>query len=260
MGDTDTKLSSSNIAGTNKFRIVLTSEGLAKLNTFTSCGQVVVFFDAVVDSKAKGSSGTATAVTNEPSLTVKKANAAEYTVTGNIPSIYSYALDIKKEGLTDATKASFTVKKGDTDVTFFKDGDGLYHIHDGVFDDPTKKVTHIEPASNGSLLIKGLDAATYTISEISTDSGHELLTSSFDVTLTGNNPVDGDLQSATVSTGSVSASLTVTDGTAGLRISNREALILRTGGAGTTAIYIGAFALLGLAGILTAANLRRREK
>ena len=139
-------------------------------------------------------------------------------------------------------------------------GDGVYHPFDHDTDNVNQAVTAVIPDSLGHIVLKGLDSETYKITEQSTQSGHELLKSAFEVTLTGKNPVNGELQEATLSAGGMNTTLTVNQGTASMKVQNRSALVLRTGGSGVVMIYIGAIALFGIALVLTVMKAGRKEK
>ena len=58
--------------------------------------------------------------------------------------------------------------------------------------------------------------------------------------LVGNDPVDGNLEAATLSTDGKEADITINKGTASFSAENFASIVLRTGGAGTVAVYIGA--------------------
>ena len=255
-----TVLTSENAPGTDEFRVELLSPGLTKINAMDQCGQLVVFFDSVVTGKADAGNGSPNV--NTPTLTAKPKEGPAVTFTGNSPAVYTYRLNIDKVGVADFSKVSFSVSRGDTQLQFVKEsgGDGVYHPFDHDTDNVNQAVTAVIPDSQGHIVLKGLDSETYKITEQSTQSGHELLKSAFEVTLTGNNPVNGELQEATLSAGGMNTTLTVNQGTASMKVQNRSALVLRTGGSGVVMIYIGAIALFGIALVLTVMKAGRKEK
>ena len=252
------ELTSNNASGTKKFRVELLPDGLAKLKGLNQCGQLVVFFDAVVTGEADAGNGSPNV--NTPTLTAKQTGGPAVTFTGNSPAVYTYRLNIDKVGVSDYSKVSFSVSRGDTQLQFIKESDGVYHLFDHDTDNVGNAKTAVIPDSGGHLALKGLDSDTYKITEQSTQSGRELLKSAFEVTLTGKNPVNGELQEARLSVGTMSTTLTIEQGTASMQVQNRSALVLRTGGSGVVLIYIGAIGLFGIALVLTVMKAGRKEK
>ena len=253
-----TVLTTENAPGTDEFRVELLTAGLTKINALKQCGQLVVFFEAVVTGSADAGNGSPNV--NTPTLTTKQTGSTAVTFTGNSPAVYTYRLNIDKVGVTDFSKVSFSVSRGDTQLQFVKEIDGVYHPFDHDTENTNQAATAVIPDSQGHLVLKGLDSDTYRITEQSTQSGHELLKSAFEVTLTGKNPVNGELQEASLSAGGMTTTLTVEQGTASMKVQNRSALVLRTGGSGVVMIYIGAIALFGLALVLTVMKVGRKEK
>ena len=252
------ELTSNNASGTKKFRVELLPDGLAKLKGLNQCGQLVVFFDAVVTGEADAGNGSPNV--NTPTLTAKQTGGPAVTFTGNSPAVYTYRLNIDKVGVSDYSKVSFSVSRGDTQLQFIKESDGVYHLFDHDTDNVGNAKTAVIPDSGGHLALKGLDSDTYKITEQSTQSGRELLKSAFEVTLTGKTPVNGELQEARLSVGTMSTTLTIEQGTASMQVQNRSALVLRTGGSGVVLIYIGAIGLFGIALVLTVMKAGRKEK
>ena len=252
------ELTSNNASGTKKFRVELLPDGLEKLKGLNQCGQLVVFFDAVVTGEADAGNGSPNV--NTPTLTAKQTGGPAVTFTGNSPAVYTYRLNIDKVGVSDYSKVSFSVSRGDTQLQFIKESDGVYHLFDHDTDNVGNAKTAVIPDSGGHLALKGLDSDTYKITEQSTQSGRELLKSAFEVTLTGKNPVNGELQEARLSVGTMSTTLTIEQGTASMQVQNRSALVLRTGGSGVVLIYIGAIGLFGIALVLTVMKAGRKEK
>ena len=247
------ELTSNNASGTKKFRVELLPDGLAKLKGLNQCGQLVVFFDAVVTGEADAGNGSPNV--NTPTLTAKQTGGPAVTFTGNSPAVYTYRLNIDKVGVSDYSKVSFSVSRGDTQLQFIKESDGVYHLFDHDTDNVGNAKTAVIPDSGGHLALKGLDSDTYKITEQSTQSGRELLKSAFEVTLTGKTPVNGELQEARLSVGTMSTTLTIEQGTASMQVQNRSALVLRTGGSGVVLIY-----LFGIALVLTVMKAGRKEK
>lgn len=355
------------------FTVALTADGLAKLNAIKQDSQVVVFFDATLNKDAMigptdGAQDTTTnanveqdANMNQPTLDFKDSAWPESEVKGNKVYVFTHELDVKKDGLSDPTKAEFVVtrkndakaaadnvtnaknvtegptvasganltefgrdsidttqlahtnsyyKNAPTEMTghlaFVKEADGVYHLYDNALDDVNNEysarknagavgktddasydtlaegtgnvgdvVTVLHPDKNGKLLVKGLDAEanTYTLKEIATENGHNLLSNTFDVNLAevdktaqaGSDTYkdedvwkDGRLVSVTanmddedsrakiknascVSIGDSIAPLSVNqrnNGIVELEVDNYKAITLRTGGTGRMMIYL----------------------
>lgn len=244
--------------GTKAFRVEFLDAGIRKLNALKSAGQVAVFFDSVVTKDASDGEGLAN--TNQPSLTLKHVNTSDATVKGNQPRVYTYRLNLRKQGLQDASASAFSVTRGGNAVTFVKESEGIYHLFDSDTDAASSGVTAVHPAAGGKMVLRGLDADTYTFTERQTQSGFELLTASFQVTLYAKDPADGSLDRAELSTQGKKTSVPVEKGTAGLVVHNRRSFSLRTGGAGVLLFYVlSAAALIGAA-VMTFRGKRHRGK
>ncbi len=227
-------------AGDRTFQVEFLAAGLEKLNARTVNSQVAVFFDSVLTKEAED--GNAVEMTNKPTLTWKNQATEEMRVDGNEPRVYTYRLNVEKKGVTDATKVSFGVVRvsDGAPVSFIEETAGIYHLFDNDRDDPSRKTDTIRPAKEGMLTIRGLDSDTYEFTEKSTENGHELLKSKFRVKLVGEDPVDGNLTEATLSTDGKEADISISKGTASFSAENFASIVLRTGGAGTVLIYVGA--------------------
>lgn len=340
------------------FTVTLTESGLVKLNAIKTDSQVVVFFDATLNKDAMIGPTDATqdatansaveteANKNQPTLDFKDSAWPEQEVTGNKVYVFTHELDIKKDGLSDPTKAEFVVTRANSadaaadnvtnpknvtegernadgsyltaygldsfneadiphsnyyfkdnpaDATghlaFVKEADGVYHLYDNSLDDvnnaySAKKnagtvgedsgtgsvgdvVTVLHPGANGKILIKGLDAEanTYTLKEIATENGHNLLRDTFDINLEETDKdadpskdsykdedtwkdgrlvsfkENGDKQVADgsrVTSGETVAALSINsynNGIAELEVDNFKVITLRTGGTGRYLIY-----------------------
>lgn len=270
---------------------------------------IVVDFDATVtpalsDVSSTGSANSErnaqingengiTAADNEdrPGLTVRFSNTSnsQY-VPGNRIHVYTYRLDLTKDGVTDASQVSFTVlrKSDGQPVQFVKELDGQYHVldsegykkEDGTADaeDAANAVTTIHPAtgSSGKLIVRGLDTDTYTFTETTTQNGRSLLTDTFDVTLSGHtddsnlDDVNGDLTAAYITAPSADGTDTgrqtgATDidkqaGVASFTVNNYPTIDLKTGGIGQNVLMLFGIGVAGLAGIVTVTTKQKKAK
>ena len=257
--DTDYRL---DVAEDEKsFDIVMLDAGIEKLNALDYNGQVVVMFDSIVTSDA--SDGVAEPNTNKPKVTIKNMNTEEFTQEGNLVGIFTYRLDVTKKGVEDGNEVKFKVVRNNEEVKFIKEEDGLYHLFDNVNDlgHEEEAVTVISPAKEDKkLILRGLDADTYTFTEIATEFGHELLKSEFDFTITSTTPnVDGNIAKAEVKTDGESSDVTTNKGTAYFTVENPVSITLHTGGAGRKLLFAGA-GVVALAGIGFLLYSRKKNK
>ena len=270
-------------ADANGFSVVLTNNGLRKLDSLRTDGTLAVFFDCKInkdaligtDNGADEYGSTNGGNTNHPTLVYQHTNSKLYSVEGNQPKVFTYELDLKKLGLTDSTQATFTFEETAatrgvtrtnpaTFMEFVKEADGVYHVYDACLDDTidwttlqhTKPTTYTElnPATSGLLIVKGLDSEQYTVTEVATQSQYQLLKRELDLYLVANNPettaLDGSLLAGASNTRAVidgtTAALTDNPATGKVKLSieNLPSLKLRTGGEGNMGMYVGAAAAL----------------
>jgi len=127
-----------------------------------------------------------------------------------------------------------------------------------VTDKPADIVTTVHPDSKGKLFIRGLDSETYTVREIQTQDGYNLLKSTFDVTI---NAPDPDRDSTCTGSASTqdgkTTDLVAKDGVVSINVDNYKTAT-HTGGSGTTMLYVGGAALLAGAGLVVTAVRRKR--
>ena len=258
-------------ADNHGFTVDFTDAGLAKLDELKGDSNVNVYFDSIINSAAKV--GTESANTNTPTLTWQNTNEEKEKVTGNKIKVYTYGVKLKKSGLTDYSKVKFEVYDQVEDgngngnavkLSFVKESAGIYHIFDNANDKKADAVTSVTPDKDGNLYLKGVDSETYTVREIETQDGYNLLKSTFDITLKAPDPDrDGTLLSGTISTqDGKSTGLTIdtnNKGVVDLTVDNYKTLTLHTGGSGTTMLYVGGAALLAGAGIVVMATRRKKK-
>lgn len=237
VGDVSTVIS----AGTHGWAVQLTESGLAKLNARTSDSVVVVYFDSILNSDA--AIGQVRQNMNYASLHYVNTNTGFYIdengevkgakkISSNEVYEYTYELQIKKEGVTDASNVKFIVSRDDQgdiaqdttkDLTdsvsqtkaygeadsmkFVKESDGVYHVYgylatedksdvaESYETDVVNGVTYntITPAADGTLILKGLDSNDYEFQEIKTEDENNLLANTFTVSIRAN---DSETESA----------------------------------------------------------------
>lgn len=130
----------------------------------------------IVTYKAKVVSAAYETPANLKNAAYLKYNKASYNTQGVEKEIkvdrqlYTYGVKIKKVDDTQEEKtlqgAEFTLKKGDAEIKFAKNGNMYYPAADG-----SAKLTTNE---SGEMLIAGLDLGTYTLTETKAPSGYTL--------------------------------------------------------------------------------------
>lgn len=239
---------------TNSFTVTFLSAGLEKLNALSMNAQVVVDFKVYLNENAESGNGVPNE--NTPSLTWKNLSTLETSVDGNKPKVYAYGIHLTKTGVEDASNVSFAVRQNGEMMKFTEEEAGVYHVSEDEDEDAAEEIS---PASDGSLMIRGLDEGVYIFEETKTEHGHDLLSTRFSVTLSGTDPEDGMLESAVLAavdlegneiSDSVNAQIEL--GTAQITVANNESIVLHTGGTGTTWIYLCGTAAAAMAAVLLA--------
>ena len=134
-------------------------------------------------------------------------------------------------------------------MTFAREAEGVYHVWDH-FRDSGQAQNRLRPSGSGDLEIRGLDADVYRFTETATEAGHELLKSSFEVTLTGREPSDGTLEDVHLVSDGKEAPVSIdpaAPGTAVFSVRNYPSILLRTGGSGMLVFEAAGLTILALA-------------
>lgn len=165
----------------NKMIITPTAAGLATIDPSLSQKWMVVSYSATVNSDATvvlGDKGN----TNDVILTWRRTNMMKYDVLEDKARVYTFGINLKKEFTTsdktpDPTKVQF-VLQNKTDghyVTAKQASAGVYYVTDVTKGDTEDAGTKFSPANDGSLIINGLEANDYVLTEIKTSEGYSLL-------------------------------------------------------------------------------------
>lgn len=165
----------------NQMTIAPTREGLKEIDPALSQCWLVVAYSATVNSDATPVLGDA-GNTNDVKLTWKRTSMDYVDVLEDRCRVYTFGLNITKEFTDsktkgDATKVQF-VLKNETDghyVTAKKSEDGIYYVTDASKGTEEKEGTVFSPNGSGKLIINGLEANTYVLTEIHTSAGYALL-------------------------------------------------------------------------------------
>lgn len=165
----------------NQMIISPTREGLKEIDPGLSQCWLVVAYSATVNSDATPVLGDA-GNTNDVKLTWKRTSMDYADTLEDRCRVYTFGLNITKEFTNsqtkgDATKVQF-VLKNETDghyVTAKKTEDGIYYVTDATKGAEEKEGTVFSPNGSGKLIINGLEANTYVLTEIHTSAGYALL-------------------------------------------------------------------------------------
>lgn len=180
--------------GTSTAVFSMTEKGLAALNKQKAGVQyseysnlyMVISYDAKLlnsDNAILGDSGN----TNNVTLEWKRTNMADFDTLKARARIYTYGIDLKKTFKSganaqagDATKVKFSLRNKTDDyyVNAIQKtpGSGIYYVT-GSDNKKTDEAngTQFSPAADGTLIINGLEADEYVMTELETSPGYTLL-------------------------------------------------------------------------------------
>lgn len=165
----------------NQLTIAPTLGGLTEINPELSDCYLVVAYTATVNSDATpilGDHGN----TNNVELTWKRTSMDYSDTLEDRARVYTYALDLTKQFTEsdqefDFTKVQF-VLQNKTDghyITAKQASAGKYYVTDATKGATEGEGTVFVPDTNGKLIIEGLEANTYVLTEIHTSDGYSLL-------------------------------------------------------------------------------------
>lgn len=165
----------------NQMTISPTREGLKEIDPTLSQCWLVVSYSATVNSDATPVLGDA-GNTNDVTLTWKRTSMDYMDTLEDRCRVYTFGLNIKKEFTDSDTKGDPTkvqfVLKNETDGHYIvakKTEDGVYYVTDASKGAKEEDGTVFSPNGSGKLIINGLEADTYVLTEIHTSSGYALL-------------------------------------------------------------------------------------
>ena len=165
----------------NQMTVSPTKEGLKEIDPTLSQCWLVVSYSATINSDATPVLGDA-GNTNDVTLTWKRTSMDYMDTLEDRCRVYAFGLHIKKEFTDSKTKGDPTkvqfVLKNETDGHYIvakKAEDGLYYVTDASKGAKEEDGTVFSPDGNGKLLINGLEANTYVLTEIHTSDGYSLL-------------------------------------------------------------------------------------
>ena len=165
--------------------------------------------------------------------------------------IHYYKLTILKTGLKDAINAKFTATHNNEVVYFNKIEDGLYYVAPEATD---TTVTIVNPNKDGVLVINGFNEGKYVFTEVQTENGLNLMSSTFTAEFTPTSFENGLLYEFKLITKDkttvIEKDSEETPNAVTVGIKNNEVVTLHTGGSG-----IGGFLMMSILLIMLAASL-----
>ena len=197
-GESDGKFSVA-YNGTTGMTISMTQAGLEEINTskavytesamvnsgYSDCTMRITYSAKLNASKALvcGDAGN----DNKVVLTWKRTNTDYYDTLIDDCHVFSYGIDLTKkfsDGQGDFSKVEFIIHN-DTDGYFvtaaLNADEGIYYVtgHKSAEAD----ATHFIPTSEGSVIVKGLEDDTYTVTEVRTSNGYTLLRDDIEIVI-----------------------------------------------------------------------------
>lgn len=158
-------------------KIEMTKAGLSELNKKYSDKYIVVYYTAKVntdDSVVLGDKGNP----NDVSLTWKRTSTNYYDILKDKCIVYSYGYDLTKkfsDSKGDPTKVKFVVQNKTDNYYLVARADraGVYQVTGKSATEAD--ATQFSPASDGKLVINGIEADEYGFTETHSDAGYSLL-------------------------------------------------------------------------------------
>lgn len=187
---------------------------------------------------------------------------ASYQEKSDPENVYTYGIGLTKmnaDASNTLSGAQFEVQKDGKTFKFTKETDGVYKY------DTINGSSTVEVASDGTLLLKGLDTGTYQLKETKAPSGCALPSGEITVTITDVEP-DGAIDDVNVSTSGTSE---VTNGSVGetdqnviqFHVLNKDTnfSLPATGGMGTMIFTVLGIALMAGAVTMLVVVLRKKR-
>lgn len=164
------------MAGGSRLTVTPTKDGFREINTKYSDLYMVVSYTVTVTSAADtvlGDNGNM----NDVKLTYSRTNSTYYNTIEDKAIVYSYGINLQKnfaDNAGDATHVQFVLKNASDNYFVTADGEnGNYYVKGQATSEKDGSV--FSPNADGSLVINGLEADTYILTEIQTDAGYSLL-------------------------------------------------------------------------------------
>lgn len=178
----DVKSSTTKGTGETQLTVSFTDAGLKLLNTQYSDYYIVVYYTVTVNSNATavlGDDGNP----NDVVLTWERTSEGYYDTLEDRCYVYTFGIDLTKtfsDNAGDPTKVQFVLYNQEDDYYVIagsagttEDGKKVYYVTGKTTD--KNQATVFSPDANGSMVVNGLEADTYQLTEIATDGGYSIL-------------------------------------------------------------------------------------
>lgn len=186
--------------GTSTMTVAMTASGIGQINPAYSNLYLVVAYSATVSSDSTVVLGD-TGNPNTVDLTYSRSNTVYTNTIEDVANVYTYGINLTKtfgSDSGDATDVQFVIQNS-TDIYWVvaAGSNGVYYVTGQAADE--SGATKFSPDADGSLIINGLEADTYTMTEVQTSDGFSLLKNSITISFT--QTVDSYIPSAATITG-----------------------------------------------------------
>lgn len=258
----------------NTLTVSMTEKGLKEINSaatvytdslfsgYSDCTMRITYAAKLNGSAiVYGDSGNPNTVV----LTWKRTNTTYSDTLTDDCHVYSYGIDLAKKFSDDAgtlSKVKFRMYNATDKVYILAENkSGVYYVTG--FTTEKDNATVFTPHTDAHILVKGLEADTYKLTETATDSGYVLLRDDVTVVIT---TADDDacetcgakLLTASATVNGEDTTMTGNNAIVPLTVMNNKGFVLpKTGGYGTWAYTVGGVLLLGAAAFVV---LKSRKK
>ena len=268
--------------------IALTEAGLAAINPAYSEYYMVVSYSCVINNEAVLGDASNP---NDVTLSYSRTNTADIETVTDTARVFSYGINLEKtfSGQVGNPENVQFVLQNQTNghyITAVAASAGVYNVTDNNKSSDEANATKFSPNADGSLIINGLEADTYVLTEIHTDAGFSLLKEPMTIVInqtideiipstntlydstTADTPVvinNGDRASATVdgSAANMSSDDTSANAYVDMVVVNTPTFVLpQTGGNGTLIFTLAGcgIALAAFAFVMVRRNNKSEEK
>lgn len=163
--------------GDKSATVALTAAGLAAINPAYSEYYIVVSYSCVInDNAVLGDASNP----NDVTLSYSRTNTADVETVTDTARVFSYGINLEKtfSGQVGNPENVQFVLQNQTNghyITAVAASDGVYNVTDNNKSSDEANATKFSPNADGILVINGLEADTYVLTEIHTDTGFSLL-------------------------------------------------------------------------------------
>lgn len=163
--------------GDKSATVALTASGLAAINPAYSEYYMVVSYSCVINNEAVLGDASNP---NDVTLSYSRTNTADIETITDTARVFSYGINLEKtfSGQVGNPENVQFVLQNQTNghyITAVAASAGVYNVTDNNKSSDEANATKFSPNADGSLIINGLEADTYVLTEIHTDAGFSLL-------------------------------------------------------------------------------------